>query len=157
MFQNEGSNDQSIAVEMLMSDGRKLLGEITVPYGSQLVKQLNGSNLFIDFKDMDGTPKYIAKSSVLELVEQKAKKAPNLKPSKVMESENPYVVLGVAENAGHEQIRAAYAKLAKTYHPDQFNAVTLPLEVANYMTQMFERVSNAYQRLNRRETAEAAE
>ena len=157
MFQNEGSNDQTVAVELLMSDGRSLIGEVTIPYGSQLVKQLNGSNLFVEFTDMDGTPKFVAKSAVVELIEQKAKKAPSLKPSKAMESDNPYVVLGIEANASHDQIRSAYARLAKTYHPDQFNAVVLPREVERYMTQMFERVSSAYQMLNRRETAEAAE
>lgn len=158
MFQNEGSNDIKLAVELLMVDGRRLTGKITVPYGSQLVKQLNGSNRFVEFEDADGTQKFVSKDSVVELTEAKAKKPPKLEPSKAMESDNPYVVLGVAANADHDAVRAAYAKLAKQYHPDQFNAVRLPAEVASYMTRMFERISTAYQTLSRREpTAEAAE
>lgn len=33
-------------------------------------------------------------------------------------AKNPYTVLGVAENATDEEIRNAYRKLAKRYHPD---------------------------------------
>ena len=33
---------------------------------------------------------------------------------------NPYVVLGVPENATDEQVKAAYRALAKKYHPDNY-------------------------------------
>lgn len=33
---------------------------------------------------------------------------------------NPYQVLGVSENATQEQIRAAYLKLVRQYHPDKY-------------------------------------
>ncbi len=157
MFQNDGKNDSSIAIELLMSDGRRLLGKVTVPYGSQLFKQLNGSSRYLEFEDVDGTPKFIAKDAIVELVEQKAKKPPKLEPSKALESDNPYVVLDVPTGADHETVRSAYARLAKRYHPDQFNAVALPPEVENYMIQMFERISNAYQILGRKPAPAAAE
>ena len=32
---------------------------------------------------------------------------------------DPYQVLGVAKNASAKDIKAAYRKLAKKYHPDQ--------------------------------------
>lgn len=34
---------------------------------------------------------------------------------------NPYNVLGVNENASDDEIRAAYHKLVKKYHPDQYS------------------------------------
>ena len=35
-----------------------------------------------------------------------------------MQMKNYYIVLGVDKNADYDEIRAAYRKLAKTYHPD---------------------------------------
>ncbi len=35
-------------------------------------------------------------------------------------NKNPYVVLGVSENATDEQIKTAYRELAKKYHPDNY-------------------------------------
>ena len=155
MCQNEGSSDSQIAVELVMSDGRRMYGKVTVPYGSQLIKQLNGASRFLEFVDSDGTPKFVAKDSVVELTEAKAKKPPKLELSKAMDSDNPFVILGIPADASHEAIRAAYARLAKQYHPDQFNAVRLPPEVSSYMIRMFERISFAYHMVARR--AEAAE
>ena len=33
---------------------------------------------------------------------------------------NPYKVLGVNEGASQEEIRSAYLKLVKKYHPDKY-------------------------------------
>ena len=65
MFQNESSNDQKILVELVLLDGRRLKGKVTVPYGSVLVKQLNGTNKFLEFEDIDGTQKFVAKDDIL--------------------------------------------------------------------------------------------
>ena len=74
-----------------------------------------------------------------------------------MKFQDYYKILGVNRDASEKEIKTSYRKLAKKYHPDQYNAVTLPDEVANYMAQMFERISSAYQILARRETVDAAE
>ena len=43
---------------------------------------------------------------------------------------NPYKVLGVNEGASQEEIRSAYLKLVKKYHPDKYTDSDLK-ELAN--------------------------
>lgn len=59
---------------------------------------------------------------------------------------NPYQVLGVPENASEQQIRDAYRKLVKQYHPDQFQDNPLK-ELAN---EKLKEVNEAYDMLNRK-------
>lgn len=59
---------------------------------------------------------------------------------------NPYEVLGVPENASDEEIRAAYRKQVKRYHPDQFQDNPLK-ELA---TEKLKEVNEAYEMLSKR-------
>lgn len=54
---------------------------------------------------------------------------------------NPYETLGVSKDAGEDEIKTAYRKLAKQYHPD-VNRNNLAAE------QKFKGVSEAYQILS---------
>lgn len=156
MFQKE-AHKNTVTVELTCADGRKLLGKVVVPYGSDLVRVINGGARFIEFEDMDGTIRFVAKDAMIEIVEAKNKKPPKLHNPLLDETQNAYRVLNVAESASHEEVRAAYARLAKRYHPDQYTTVQLPQEVASYMSRMFEHISMAYQAITRRETPVAAE
>ena len=53
--------------------------------------------------------------------------------------------LGVAEAAGDEQVRAAYKKLAREWHPDKNHAVEA--------TERFQRINAAYHRLTQEDDA----
>ncbi len=56
---------------------------------------------------------------------------------------NPYEVLGVPKNATQEEIKTAYRKLAKQYHPD--NYVGNPL--ADLAAEKFKEINEAYDAL----------
>ncbi|MBQ1507182.1 MAG: J domain-containing protein [Ruminococcus sp.] len=58
---------------------------------------------------------------------------------------NPYEVLGVSPNASDEEIKSAYRKLAKKYHPD--NYVNNPL--ADVAEQKMKEINEAYDEINR--------
>ncbi len=57
---------------------------------------------------------------------------------------NPYEVLGVSETASDEEIKAAYRKLAKKYHPD--NYTNSPL--ADVAEQKMKEINEAYDTIN---------
>lgn len=57
---------------------------------------------------------------------------------------NPYEVLGVSETATDEEIKAAYRKLAKKYHPDNYNDSPL----ADIAEQKMKEINEAYDAIN---------
>ena len=59
---------------------------------------------------------------------------------------NPYKVLGVSEGASQEEIRAAYLKLVKKYHPDKYTDTDLK-ELAN---EKLVEINEAYEMLNKK-------
>ena len=53
---------------------------------------------------------------------------------------DPYKVLGVSETASDEEVRSAYLKLVKQYHPDKY--VNNPL--ADLATEKLKEINEAY-------------
>ena len=56
---------------------------------------------------------------------------------------DPYEVLGVPKNATQDEIKAAYRKLAKQYHPDKY--VGNPL--SDLASEKFKEINEAYETL----------
>jgi curved DNA-binding protein CbpA len=44
-------------------------------------------------------------------------------------SKNYYIILGIPENSSPEDIRAAYRRLAKEYHPDHYGKNQAPFQI----------------------------
>ena len=65
---------------------------------------------------------------------------------------NPYKVLGVSEGASQEEIRAAYLKLVKKYHPDKYTDTDLK-ELAN---EKLVEINEAYETLTKKNTSSSA-
>lgn len=59
---------------------------------------------------------------------------------------NPYKTLGVSEDASENEIRAAYLKLVKKYHPDKYSDPDLK-EIAN---EKLVEINKAYELLSKR-------
>ncbi len=65
---------------------------------------------------------------------------------------NPYQVLGVSENASDEEIKKAYRKLAKQYHPD--NYVDNPLK--DLADQKMKEINDAYDTIQKQRASGSA-
>jgi curved DNA-binding protein CbpA len=57
---------------------------------------------------------------------------------------DPHAVLGLAAGASREEVRQAYFRLAKAYHPDRYATAELPEEVRDYLAAMARRINAAH-------------
>ncbi len=140
MFGSEA--DRRIPVILTLVGGEVLRGSVPSGASASLAFELNREGLFMSLKTGDGQIRYIAKSTIAQVVEGTERKTASLPdPS---EDRSPYKVLKVKEGASVEEIRQAYMKLAKIYHPDSYHSDSTAPEVAEYVTKMFQHITGAY-------------
>lgn len=135
----------SVPAEVTLDDGRTLKGKFHIAAARSIYDVLNGETCFLDFETHDGDRAMIAKSTL------KAVKIVSVAPAggiaqrmRQLDAFEPYAILGLERGATWEDVRAAYLKLSKTYHPDRFAGIELPGEVSEYLAQMARRVNAAY-------------
>lgn len=63
-----------------------------------------------------------------------------VEPSK----DNYYEILGVSEGASKEEIKAAFRKLSKLYHPDSYSSKNLPPEIIKEFEDKLSKINEAY-------------
>ncbi len=148
----ESHEQGAVAVEITLDDGTTDAGKLLIPAARSAFDVLNGPALFLEFEPYEGERRFIAKSA-LKAVKLLAGAKPQNLAQKVRDLDgfDPHVVLGVALGAAWDDIRSAYLARAKTYHPDRFAGVELPVEVAAYLSGMLRRINASYAAL---ETAE---
>jgi len=155
-----GSEPSAAAVEVELTDGTAVRGKIVVPMGKSLSEALNGPSAFVEFEPYGEERIFLAKSHLAFVKPIAVPRAPSL-AARIADPGgfDPYAVLGVDAGAGREEVRAAYVRLAKAYHPDKYAAVELPPEVCEYLAVMARRINAAHAALDAtlRRTAAAAE
>jgi DnaJ domain len=135
----------AVPVEVVLADGRLIKGKLLVSAGKTLSDALNGAAAFIEFEPYGGERAFLSKAQLASVQLVGVPKAANLSArTREGDSFNPHAILGVAANAGWEEVRQAYHKLAKSYHPDRYASAELPVEVQDYLAAMARRVNAAY-------------
>lgn len=135
----------AIPVEATLDDGRTLRGKFLVPQGRGIAETLNGNATFIEFEPYGGERTLLAKSSL------KAVKPVNVPGNSQLsrrmnevDTFDPYAVLGLRAGSSFEDVKAAYHRLAKIYHPDRYTTAELPPEVRDYLAASVRRINAAF-------------
>ena len=149
MFERNKVDNQpetsAVTIEASLDDGRILKGKVAIPMQRTIYDVLNGPGSFIDFEPFDGERHLIAKSTLRSLKMIATGRGPNLQ-ARLRDADgfDPYAILGVPRGSAWDDVKAAYHRLAKAYHPDRYSSAELPREVADYLAAMARRVNAAY-------------
>lgn len=135
----------AVPAEISLDDGRTLKGKFLVSASRPVFEVLNGPTAFVEFETYQGERELIAKAGIraIKLVGI-PDQGPVASRTVLNDDFNPYQILGVDRGADWDDIREAYHKLAKAYHPDRYAAAELPDEVQHYLSAMSRRVNAAY-------------
>lgn len=136
------------AASVELDDGRRISGRFLIARSKTLLDVLNGPANFIEFEPYDGEPEVLAKSAIRSFRLVKAPAGRN--PATIIRDTddfNPYKILGLEKGADRAEVRAAFHRQAKAYHPDRYSSAELPDEVINYLAAMARRINAAHEAL----------
>ena len=158
MFERDkGERAGPVEVELALQDGQKLNGKLVLPPGRSLTDVLNSASTFVEFHSAEGGRTFIAKSALHCVTPTNLPAAPELWAGPTQGANfDPYAILGVASSSSRDDVRDAYLRLAKLYHPDRYATTELPQEVKNYLAVMVRRINAAHDSVQTRIQQNAA-
>jgi DnaJ domain len=142
---SNSSHQTAIPAELTLTDGEVLSGHFLISAARALTDVLNGESHFLEFEPFKQPKRFVSKHAIRAVKLIDAVPASNLDNRRALAGEfDPYAALGVRSDAEWDDVRHAYLRLARTYHPDRFLSVELPIEVRDYLSQMSRRINAAY-------------
>lgn len=134
-----------ISAEITLDDGRILKGRFAIPLSRTVYDVLNGPGGFVEFEPFEGERQLLAKGTLRAVRLLNPPKLADLgRRLRDLDGFDPHSVLGVKAGAAWDDVRGAYHRLAKSYHPDRYANAELPDEVRDYLASMARRVNSAY-------------
>jgi DnaJ-domain-containing protein 1 len=139
-----------LLIELELDTGVQLTGHVFVGQQQRLSDLMNDEREYLPFEHMDGAITIFLKRmmrSVKPITRAQAQGAP---------TENPYAILGVAENASDAAVREAYHRRVQETHPDRLASMGLAPEFVRFAHDRMTRINDAYNRIKaqRRATRE---
>jgi hypothetical protein len=159
MFERGLSNSgekAKVATLLTLSNGEKVMAQIALTAGGRILDTLNRAEPFIEIDQTDGSSRIIAKQMIASVAMIQAPKADELNKAQKSLSFDPITILGLQPGASREEVRSAYLRQVKAYHPDRFTGLGLPREIEDYAASMLQRINAAYQALSPRSAVEEA-
>lgn len=78
----------------------------------------------------------------------------NAMREKVRNTNDPYEILGITESASRDEVRDAYYRLAKDFHPDRH--LSAAIETRREVDELFSRITEAYEAIRDREVKQGS-
>jgi hypothetical protein len=138
------SDTSGASVALTLTDGAELKGRLAIPQGRSLADMLNGTAPFVEFEEFDGPRQYLAKHVISAVRLISPARGQSLARMRDADGFDPHAILGLPLGAPYEDLRAAYLRKAKVYHPDRYANAELPDEVRAYLEGMARRVNAAF-------------
>ena len=135
-----------VAVEISLADGSVAKGKLWAAANKSVAETLNGTSPFLEFTPFGAErPQYLSRAHILTLSPIDIPKTHPLYERRGSgDADDPHHILGVPAGSAWHDVREAYVRLAKAYHPDRFAGVTLPEEVTHYLGSKARTINAAY-------------
>ena len=134
----------AVPVELTLVDGEGEKGKLLVPAGKLAAEVLNGAAMFVEFEPYGGERRFIAKAQLASVRLVGVPRTQTLGRRSAQDGFDPYDILGVSPGTSWDEVRQAYVRLSKAYHPDRYSTAVLPDDVKDYLETMARRINAAY-------------
>jgi DnaJ-domain-containing protein 1 len=150
MFNGREDSVARVPVFLTLTDNSVLTVSVRLPLTRKLADALNNADQFLDTLSPTGQQQFIAKSLVRTVRSANVPKADQIDTEKGAPGTptfDPYALLKVEHGASPEEIRQAYHRMARLYHPDRIASFDLPPEVVDYVRTMLVRINLAFEQI----------
>lgn len=151
MYQSRDRINRTL-VAMTLSDDTVMTVAIRMPLSNKLADALNSPDLFLDVLTPAGEQQFIAKSHIRAVRSMAVPRADQIDLAAReagMADIDADAVLQLDKGASPEEVRQAYHRMARLYHPDRITSYELPDEVKDYARAMLVRINLAFEQLRR--------
>jgi DnaJ-domain-containing protein 1 len=149
---SKSGNVSRALVALTLADGTVLNASVKLSMSNKIGDALNNADQFLDIITMEGDQMFISKADIRQARLVDVPKASQLnfyRRSSDRAIFDPYAVLKVDKNASSDEIKQAYHKMTKLYHPDRLATFDLPVEIHEYAKVMQVRINLAYEQIGR--------
>jgi hypothetical protein len=139
-----------VLVSISLLDGGTLMASMRMPLSNKVIDALNNPDPFLDILTPGGEQQFVAKAAIKSVRSMEMPKAEQLDldaKAQALANADPYVILKLEKSATPEEIRQAYHRMARLYHPDRIASYELPEEVKDYARAMLVRINLAFEQI----------
>ena len=138
-------------VLITMSDGTQINGAVRLTLTNKLTDALSTSDLFLDILTEDGEQQFVSKAAIrLIRATDGARTQQEAGPRPFAQGPvDPYSTLKLQRDASPDDVKKAYHKMVRLYHPDRIASFDLPEDMLEYARDMLVRVNLAFEELKR--------